>query len=179
MDTVTLENNVKLDQLLLSNPKMEKRVIAIIRRVIRQARKQVGQAAEGVLQNDPRKTAHAIRSSVYKALFGGNINILSSKKAGTPGTYEPPRKLQPGQRGGNRIPRSRRTEQMLGYQGFDRNFVLRWINDGTNVRTSRYGNRGAIAARPWFGNAATNAMNQADNEFSQLLDKLIEKEMQS
>ena len=179
MYTVTLENNVKLDQLLLTNPKMEKRVIAIIRRVIRQARHQVAQAAEGAIQNDPRKTAHAIRSSVYKAIFGGNVNILSSKKAGARGTYEPPRKLRPGQRGGNRIPRGRRTEQMLGYQGYDRNFVLRWINDGTNVRTSRYGNRGSIAARPWFNTAATNAMNQAGDTFSQLLDKLIEKEMQS
>lgn len=177
--TVEIKGNARLDMLLLSNPKMETRVRNIVRKVIRQARDDVAQRAEGVPRQDPRKTAHAIRSSVYKAIFGGNVNILSAKKAGRPGSYDPPRKLRPGQVGGNRLPRSRRTEQMMGYAGYDRVFILRWLDGGTDTRTSRYGNRGAITARPWFNSAATTAMNKAADEFAKRLDKLIEKEMKS
>ena len=108
--TVEFKGSANLDRLLLSNPNMEKKVINIIRKVIRQARDEVAQKAEGVPQQDPRKTAHAIRSTVYRAILGGRVDILPSKKAGSPGSYRPPRKLDsnPHQRGGNRRPRSRR-----------------------------------------------------------------------
>ena len=177
--TVEFKGSANLDRLLLSNPNMEKKVINIIRKVIRQARDEVAQKAEGVPKQDPRKTAHAIRSTVYKAILGGRVDILPSKKAGSPGSYRPPRRLRPGQVGGNRIPRSRRTEQMLGYQGFDRIFILRWLDGGTATRTTKYGNRGAISPRPWFNAAAVPAMNRAGDTFAQLVDKLIAKELKS
>ena len=179
--TIEFKGSANLDRLLLSNPNMEKKVINIIRKVIRQARDEVAQKAEGVPQQDPRKTAHAIRSTVYRAILGGRVDILPSKKAGSPGSYRPPRKLDsnPHQRGGNRRPRSRRTEQMLGYQGFDRIFILRWLDGGTATRTTKYGNRGAISARPWFNAAAVPAMNRAGDTFAQLVDKLIAKELKS
>ena len=179
--TVEFKGNANLDRLLLSNPNMEKKVINIIRKVIRQARYEVAQKAEGVPKQDPRKTAHAIRSSVYRAILGGNVNILPTKKANAPGSYRPPRKLDanPHQLGGNRRKRSSETERYLGYVGFDRVFVLRWLDGGTKTRETKYGNRGAISARPWFNAAAVPAMNRAGDTFAQLVDKLIAKELKS
>lgn len=184
--TVEFKNNVKLERLLLTRPDMYKKVQNIVRKVIRQARDEVAKKAEGVPKSDPRKTAHAIRSSVYEAIIGGNVNILPSKKANSPGPIPPVRyRLQTetnrkgNHRGGNRRPRSSRTIQMLGYQGFDRVFVLRWLDGGTATRTTMYGNRGAISARPWFNAAAVPAMNRAGDTFAQLVDKLIAKELKS
>ena len=176
--TISIEGNAKLDRLMLSNPDMTKKVTAIIRKVIKQARAEVAQRAQTAIPNDPRQATRAVRSSVYKALLGGQVNILNPRHAaGGGGSYQPTRTLRPGQRGGNRLPRSQRTEQMDAYMGADRAFVLRWLETGTNARTSRYGNRGAIAARRWFGNASYAALDKASEEFGQLLDALIAKEM--
>ena len=184
--TVEFKNNVKLDRLLLTNPDMYKKVQNIVRKVIRQARDEVAKKAEVVPKSDPRKTAHAIRSTVYEALIGGNVNILPSRKANSPGPIPPVRhrletetNRKGNHRGGNRRPRSQRTIQMLGYQGFDRVFVLRWLDGGTSGRMTKYGGRGAIGARPWFNSAATAAMNKAGEEFGKMIDKLIEKEMKA
>lgn len=161
----------------MSGTNMEKKAIDIMRKLVRQARDEVSQRAQSAIPNDPRKTAHAIRSTVYRAVLGGNVNLLSSRKANAPGSYRPPRRLRPGQVGGNRIPRSRRTEQMLGYVGFDRAFVLRWLDGGTGTRTTRYGNRGAIAASNWFQNAGTQAFNNAAQNLESLIDELIQQEL--
>ena len=174
---VKIENNVKLERLLMSGTNMEKKAIEIMRKLVRQARDEVSQRAQSAIPNDPRKTAHAIRSTVYRAVLGGNVNLLSSRKANAPSSYRPPRRLRPGQVGGNRRPRSRRTEQMLGYVGFDRAFVLRWLDGGTETRTTRYGNRGAISARNWFQNAGTQAFNNAAQNLESLIDELIQQEL--
>ena len=77
--TITLENNVHLERLLMSgNKKMENKVRKIVRQLVREARDKVATATEPMLRNDPRKTAHAIRSTVYKEVIGANLNILSS-----------------------------------------------------------------------------------------------------
>ena len=66
---------------------------------------------------------------------------------------------------------------MLGYQGFDRAFVLRWTSDGTAGRTTRFGNRGAISARGWFPPAANTALNQMADQLVKMIDEMIAKEM--
>ena len=66
---------------------------------------------------------------------------------------------------------------MMGYVGMDRGFILRWLESGTATRSSRYGNRGAIAARNWFTPASDRAMNAAIDHFNTLLEELITKEM--
>ncbi len=176
--TINIEGNPKLDRFMLANPDMAKKVQAIIRKVIKEARAEVSTRAQVAIPNDPRHAAKAVRSSVYKAIFGGQINILNPRRAARSGTiYQKPRRLRPGQVGGNRIPRSYRTEQVDSYVGADRAFILRWLDSGTNTRTSRYGNRGSIAARRWFGNASYVALDRASEEFGQLLDALIAKEM--
>jgi hypothetical protein len=66
---------------------------------------------------------------------------------------------------------------MLGYQGFDRAFVLRWNSDGTSDRTTRFGNRGSISARGWFPSSANNALNQMADQLVKMIDEIIAKEM--
>lgn len=174
----------RFERLMTTNPKMENKLRKAIHKLILEAREKVASVAETKLLNDPRKTAHAIRSTVYREVFGANLNLLKSKKANPPGPIPPVRyRLQTetnrkgNHRGGNRRPRSSRTIQMLGYQGFDRAFVLRWTTDGTGTRATKYGNRGAISAMGWFSPAATNALNQMADQLVTMIDEMIAKEM--
>ena len=78
------------------------------------------------------------------------------------------------------MPRGRDTTRMLGYRGFDRVFVLRWLDGGTPKRDNNGIHRvGQIGAKPWFNAAAVPAMNRAGDTFAQLVDKLIAKELKS
>ena len=174
---IQIENNIHLERLMSTNPKMEKEIQKILRKVIREAAKQVSLSASAVIANDPRKAANAVRSTVYKSILGASVHLYSGGKAGKGQPYYPVRRLRDGQRGGNRIPRSEKTERMMGYVGMDRGFILRWLESGTATRSSRYGNRGAIAARNWFTPASDRAMNAAIDHFNTLLEELITKEM--
>ena len=163
---------------MTTNPKMENKLRKAIHTLILEAREKVASVAETKLLNDPRKTAHAIRSTVYREVFGANLNLLSSKKANSPGPI-PPESVRKKSKaiGGNRRLRSAETIQRLGYRGFDRAFVLRFDSDGTKVRKTRYGSRGAIAPRGWFPPAATNALNQMADQLVKMIDEMIAKEM--
>lgn len=162
------EHKAILDSLLMKNPEMEKRVKAIIRKVLKAARSDVSKDAKSVLTNDPRHAYKAVKSVVYKRILGGNISILNRRNStGKTTSYEPLRTLRHGQRGGNRVPRSNRTQQVMSYEGVDRAFIMRFINSGTHNRTAGSrggklsGNRGSIPARDWFGNASQRAMMKA------------------
>ena len=174
---IQIENNIHLERLLISHPEMEEKVRKILRKVIREAAKQVSLSASAVIANDPRKAANAVRSTTYQMLLGGNVNLYNSRKAGKGQPFYPVRRLRDGQRGGNRIPRSEKTERMMGYVGMERSFILRWISSGTATRSSRYGNRGAIAARNWFAPATDRAMNAAIDQFNAMVEELITQEL--
>ena len=194
------ELNKKLEQLKTDSPGFEKRLRAVIRKILGHARANLRKdAASGLkMGSDPRKAYKAVRFAVYKRILGGQLNILQSRKAGSGNLYAPPRKgtSDPKGRGGNRRPRSRRTEEMMSYEGVDRGFVIRWLNNGmtkSNPRTINFtqnsrrkadkwnknpntGSRGAIAARNWFGNASLKEMNSVSVEMQQLIDKIIKEE---
>lgn len=173
--TITIENNSKLERLLISNPDMEKKVRRIVGQVIKGARIGVEKAASGL---STKQAEQAVRKAVYKKILGGNINIVSgSRRSGNRATLpaESQRKTSH-ERGGNRIKRSRRTEDLLTYMGADRGFILRFLNEGTGTRTSRYGNRGAISARHWFGQVSQKELEHAAEQIDLLLDELIKKE---
>jgi hypothetical protein len=175
MAQVTVENNAKLEQLLLSHPDMEKKIRKIIRQVIRGAQSGMQRQASSL---STKHAYQAISSAVYKKVLGGNLNIISkNRRAGNraPLPPESPRKKSH-DRGGNRLPRSQRTEDLLTYQGADRGFILRFLEYGTVNRESRYGNRGSIAARNWFGDMSHRELQHAAEQFELLLDELIEKE---
>jgi hypothetical protein len=157
-------------------PTMKKELQSIIRKAIAEARKNVVMDAKGVLSNDPRQAYKAVRSSVYKQILGGQINILSSKKRGAPTHYQKPRTLKEGQRGGNRRRRSERTMQVESYHGTDRGFILRFINAGTDERETRYGVRGSLRTRDWFGRSTAFQLDAAASRVASEIEKLLASE---
>ena len=185
----------KLKRMKTDDPTFEKRLRGAIRQIMTEARKDLsGNAQTGLnMESDPRHAYKAVRYAVYKRIFGGQVNILQSRKAGAGRLYEPPRTLEPSKRGGNRRLRSQRTEQLMSYQGKDRGFILRFMNAGTDGRKIGFtpndkrkvdkwnkhpntGNRGAISARNWFGSASQRELNQAAEKLQAIIDRIINDE---
>lgn len=187
----------QLKQLMTDDPTFRRRINAVIKKVLNEARKMVSDDARDVLGSDPRQAYKAVRAVVYKRILGGQVNILQKRKAGSPTGYVKPRKGLPS-RGGNRWGRSGRTVALEGYEGVDRGFVLRFINAGTTDRsilsyTDRNGrrhdlgsgssrdvktraitgNRGSIKGRNWFGSSSHRAMTRAAEDMQALVDKVI------
>ena len=184
-DTVFLEQKQILEQALSTNPKTQKALQKLIQQVIKQARIDTMNAIK-FENGDPREAVRSIRRSVYKKILGANINIYDSRKAHGSNSYEPPR--HPSRRGGNRMARSTRTQQIMSYAPQDRAMILRWVNSGTQKRQalggrmskrgfddSRGGNRGSIAPRNFFRNAGERALVKAVNELANLIDTELEK----
>ena len=171
----------ELEQMLSSNPDMEKRLQKVIRKVLIQARKTVMDSIQ-FKHGDPRQARKAVKTAVYRRILGGSVSLLNKRRAGAAGSYEPPRTLQPNQRGGNRVKRGQRTQQVMSYQGASRAFVLRFINQGTSQRTAGTrgghlsGNRGSIAARNFFSSSSHQALQQAAAELDKMIDDMIKKE---
>jgi hypothetical protein len=172
-----VEQRKELEKLMMSNPAMEKKVQGLIRSVLAEVRKKMGEEAQGAMASDPRQAYKAVRSAVYKRILGGNVNILQTRRASGGGSYTPTRTLKTGQRGGNRRLRSERTMKMESYVGADRGFVLRFLNAGTQPRNTKYGNRGAIAPRNFFGNRSYHEMEVAAGKLDAMIDELIKKEI--
>lgn len=196
-DTFIVEQRKILEAALSTNPKTEKALQKLIRRALMDARRSLSAYISAKLDSDPRAAARAVRTTVYRRVLGGNINIFNSKKAHGSSSYEPPRTLRPGQRGGNRRPRSGTTKRIMNYSGIDRGFILRWVNEGTKQRAikhlveikrpgsgskfrwkseaSVYGNRGMIAPRNFFMSGATPRMQEAAEYLADLIDEELEK----
>jgi hypothetical protein len=199
IDTEIIERQRKvLEAALTSNPEMERRLQKHIRAVLMEARKDIVGDISARLKSDPRGAAQAVRTSVYRAVLGGNVNIFNSKKAHGVNTYEPQRNPSP--RGGNRRQRSSSTQRIMSYAPLDRGFILRFVNDGTGDRTinfrsdsrrervnrgSRGGNkygktintglRGKIAPRHFFGPSAQRWVQQAADNLSRLIYMEVQK----
>lgn len=176
----------ELERLLMSNPDMEKRVQGLIRKVLLEARRTISGdiKASDAMKSDPRQAYKAVKSAVYRRILGGSVSILAKKRAGKRLPAPPVvHKLETetnskgNHRGGNRMPRSQRTENLLTYAGADRGFILRFLNAGTSERESRIGNRGSIAPRNFFATSSHKAMQQAAEQLDSLIEELIKKEM--
>ena len=187
----------KIEELKTTNPGFEKRLRGVIRKVLGEVRAKMQQSAQSDLQmqRDPRKAYKAVRYAVYKRIFGGQVNILQSQRAsGHRSSYEPPRKPMP-RRGGNRMVRSKRTQDLMSYEGADRGFILRFLNAGTEARytggrngrneaeRTRFieshegrGFRGSISARNWFGPRSQKEMEAAAQNIQSIIDKVINDE---
>lgn len=168
----------EIEQMITTSPAMRKELARIIRQCISKARKNIVQDARGILDNDPRNAYKAVRSSVYKQILGGQVNILSPRRRGNATSYIRRRKLDdnPTQRGGNRRKRSERTMQVDSYEGKDRGFILRFVNAGTAKRETRYGNRGAISTRNWFGTSSAFQLDQAAKELADMVETMLSSE---
>lgn len=132
-----------------------------------------------------KDAATAVSRRTYKDSFGGNINILGNRKRVSfkKRTYPTPtggksgilrkRSLQP------------RTVDLYQYYGPDRSFILRFLENGTDIRTAKsggptgnrsmatWGNRGSIGARDFFGPAKTD-MDAAAKELGTTLVNYVE-----
>jgi hypothetical protein len=191
-----IDEQVKqLRRMMSEDPYFRRRVNAVIKTVLSAARKEVMQHAEGAMDSDPRHAYKAVRSAVYRRILGGNLNILSRRKAGAPTSYQKPRRgtSDPKGRGGNRWGRSQRTIDLESYEGMDRGFILRFLNAGASDRAiktysdkngdrfglrtwAKGGNRGNIAARNWFGNASQAALEKVSIRMEDFIDKIINEE---
>lgn len=172
-----LEERIKkFSEISTKNPMMQKRINEVIRQALAVVRKNLSNDARSGLdmKSDPRSAYRAVRSAVYRKIFGGQVNILQNRRAGNMRYYEPQRTLQPGQRGGNRRKQSQRTREMMSYQGKDRSMVLRWLSDGTTERDTRYGNRGSIAARNWFGPASQREMTNMAEKLDAMINDIVQ-----
>ena len=155
--------------------------------------------AEGLkfANGDPRGTRGAVKRYIASKYLGGVVSILDGKASGSRNSYEAPRKLRPGQRGGNRMIRSQRTDDILHYGPDERNFVLRFINSGTNPRYAngrngkwnKRGNnstffklqeqgdyyRGSIAPRNFMSTLGKPSMQRALENLSRMVDEEFDK----
>ena len=172
-----IEKQAVFEHLLSTDPGFDLNTRAVIRKVLQEARKDLSRDAASYIKDDPRKAARAIKHTVYKQVFGGNLSILNKRKASNvKTTYLPARTLKPGQVGGNRRLRSRRTEQVDSYYGSDRGFILRFLNQGTVTRQTRYGNRGAIRRTDWFGHTAPWEMERAASELAAAINEYVKQQ---
>ena len=179
-----VENARKLERLLTSDADFAANYRKLIRKVLQEARRRV---ANDVRFNigigkDPRDAYKAVKMSVYKSIFGGNISILNRRRAGNiKTTYHAPRTSTPGQRGGNRHPISGRTLAINSYYGVDRAFLLRWLESGTKERKAgtrddrMHGKRGSIGAMHVFSEDAPKELQQAINDIAESFADYIRK----
>lgn len=194
-NTVWIEDQRTLEAAMSTDPKVQKMLREFVRKSILEARRAVAMNIK-FANGDPRNTRQAINMSVYRKVLGGNINILDSrKKSGGKNAYQAPKPPKRFGRGGNRMARSLRTQQILDYPPFDREFIMRFVDSGTKQRfvgfrnerkanKSRYidtrqrwaagggktGNRGAIASRGFFSRYGERAMQMAAEKLAQLIE---------
>lgn len=185
--SVLLEQQKALEAALSSNPKTQRALQKLIRKAIVAARAEVVQSIGRSLAHDPREARRAVRTAVYKKVLGANINIYDSRRAHGTTSYEPPRTLQQGQRGGNRRTRTFRTQQVMHYGPQDRGFILRFVNNGTSGRNVSFianerrkadrwnhnpntGNRGNISPRNFFRGAGERALVRAADNLANMID---------
>lgn len=168
-----LENQARFDHLLSTDPGFDTSVRNAIRQVLKEARGKISDDAKSYIQDDPRKAYRAVKHTVYKKLFGGNVSILAKRKAGPKYDLIRQKKLQPGQVGGNRRQRIAANNRLDQYYGSDRGFILRFLSSGTTSRQTRYGNRGAIRQTNMFSHIATWHMQQAAEDVANAINEYV------
>lgn len=181
-NAVVMRQKAALESMLVSNPDTAANIRKLITQEIAKARAAISQSAKGAMASDPRQAYKAVRRSVYKSILGGQVNIFNPRggASSSGSSFVKARKLDnhPHQRGGNRRKRSARTDQVDGYVGKDRGFILRFVNSGiSKPRQTRYGNRGVIPARNWLATSGQKDLEAAAERLSALIDKELVKMM--
>ena len=179
VDVIGVEANMEaFGHIMTTDPKMASVFRKYIRNVLREARNKLSKDAKAYMKEDPRRAAKAVKSAVYKSLFGGNLSILQKRRGNAGAKYELRRNRivdqDPHMRGGNRRPRINDGRNRLDYYyGADRGFILRFIGSGTVPRTSRFGNRGSIRQTNWFGHTAPWHMEDAAAQVAEAINEYI------
>lgn len=194
VDTQMLENQrLALQACMTVDSELGKRLREHIFQELKRIRNDVAGGLK-FANGDPRGTRGAVKRYVAGKYLGGVVSILDGKKSGSKNSYEAPRKLRPGQRGGNRMLRSQRTDDMLHYGPDERGFILRFVNSGTNPRYANGRNvsgrnmrnffklqeegdyyRGSIAARNFMDRLGSPSMQKAIDNLSKMIDEEFNK----
>ena len=194
VDTQMLENQrLALQACMTVDSELAKRLRECIFQELKRIRNDVAGGLK-FANGDPRGTRGAVKRYVAGKYLGGVVSILDGKKSGSKNSYEAPRKLRPGQRGGNRMLRSQRTDDMLHYGPDERGFILRFVNSGTIPRYANGRNvsgrnmrnffklqeegdyyRGSIAARNFMDRLGSPAMQKAVDNLSKMIDEEFNK----
>ena len=169
-------------RMMTSDPEMAAIFRKYIRNVLKEARKKLTTDARSYMKSDPRKAAQAVKFSVYRGIFGGNLSILQKKRGQAGAKYELRRQRiieqNPHMRGGNRRPRIDDGRNRLDYYyGADRGYILRFIGSGTVDRTSRFGSRGSIRQSDWFGHTAPWHMEEAAAQVAEAINEYVNKQI--
>ena len=154
----------------------------VFARVAKPVKQTVQQAARASMKKDPRKAWKGVRVITLKNGQGVVVGLLNPRKAGNAMAVG---SNSTGGRSGIRRKRKRsaRTNQVDGYQGADRSFILRIVNQGIKKPPRMAGKRGTlkkeadrgeITAKRFFDRAASG-MQRASQQLSVELGKIIEQ----
>lgn len=154
----------------------------VFARVAKPVKQTVQQAARAYMKKDPRKAWKGVRVITLKNGQGVVVGLLNPRKAGNAMSVG---SNSTGGRSGIRRKRKRsaRTNQVDGYQGADRSFILRIINQGIKNPPRMAGKRGTlkkeadrgeITAKRFFDRAEAG-MQRASQQLSVELGKIIEQ----
>lgn len=175
---IAMLERLKYDNLLKTSD-----LRAVFAKVAKPVKTDVQRAARASMQKDPRKAWKGVRLITLKKGKGVVVGLLDPKKAGN--AMAVPKRPTGGKSGIRRNrKRSERTNQVDGYQGADRSFILRMLNQGTVERYAFVGsnirnkgtkaNRGKLSAKRFFDRAEAG-MRRANDALAQELGKIIEK----
>lgn len=163
---VKLESQITLHT-FARDPKFREMLQEGIRAVMWSIRNDASKEIQEILKNDPRSAYRAVHNSVYKKIIGGNINILTQRKALRKGNPIPAPSNRYGKiTGATYRGRTRRTLDFYGYNGIDRGMILRWLNDGTSERYTKNmdGGRFNVANREMIRKQRDNWHNKSKGE---------------
>lgn len=197
IDRQQLENHkLALQACMTVDSELGKRLRELIFQELKRVRNDIAGGLK-FANGDPRGTRGAVKRYIVSKYLGGVVNILDGKKSGSRNSYEAPRKLRPGQRGGNRMLRSQRTDDILHYGPGDRGFILRFVNSGTIPRYANGRNvvgrnmrnffklqeqgdyyRGSIAQRNFMDRLGPPSMKKAVDNLSKMIDEEFNKLIQ-
>lgn len=171
-----------LDRLRYENLVKSSDVRKVFAKVAKPVKQSVQQGARSSMKKDPRKAWKGVRVITLKGGKGVVVGLLNPRKAGNAMAVG---SNSTGGKSGIRRKRKRsaRTNQVDGYQGADRSFILRMHNQGTKNGPRDAGtrgtlkktaNRGEITAKRFFDRAASG-MQRASQQLSVELGKIIEQ----
>lgn len=171
-----------LERLQYKNLVKSSDVRKVFAKVAKPVKVSVQQGARSAMRSDPRKAWKAVRVITLKGGKGVVVGLLNPRKAGN--AMSVPQKATGGKSGIRRHrKRSARTNQVDGYQGADRAWLLRIINQGTvngprmagtRGTLKKEANRGELTAKRFF-DRAESGMKQASQSLAAELGKIIEK----
>lgn len=171
-----------LERLQYQNLVKSSDIRKVFAKVAKPVKKTVQQGARASMRTDRRKASKAVRVITLKGGKGVVVGLLNPRKAGN--AMSVPQKATGGKSGIRRHrKRSARTNQVDGYRGADRAWLLRIVNQGTvngpreagtRGTLKKTANRGELTAKRFFDRAEAG-MKQASQSLAEELGKIIEK----